>query len=153
MANKPRFLILDGYAKEYRDQFDEVGMKQAWILYRDMLLKYLPEAEYDVWLSSDDTKGGPTDAELPNYAAILWPGCNLTCYHDNERVTWTGTHRAPINDRGVYPRPYQDKLPIWIAIGGTPQSGEADTAAVPSIVMPRLEMPASTPAAAAGAPQ
>lgn len=30
--------------------------------------------------------------------------------------------RAPINDRGVYPRPYQDQLPIWVAAGGTPQS-------------------------------
>ncbi len=41
---------------------------------------------------------------------------------DSERVTWSGTHRAPINDLGVYPRPLQDKLPIWIAVGGTPQS-------------------------------
>ncbi|MBB6469718.1 putative LLM family oxidoreductase [Aminobacter lissarensis] len=46
----------------------------------------------------------------------------LLALRDSERVTWSGTHRAPINDRGVYPRPYQDKLPIWIAIGGTPQS-------------------------------
>ena len=46
----------------------------------------------------------------------------LLALRDSERVTWQGTHRAPINDRGVYPRPYQDKLPIWIAIGGTPQS-------------------------------
>src|SRR6201988_3885835 len=42
--------------------------------------------------------------------------------NESERVTWEGTLRAPINDRGVYPRPYQDKLPIWIAVGGTPQS-------------------------------
>ena len=38
------------------------------------------------------------------------------------KVTWSGNLRAPINDRGVYPRPYQDRLPIWIAVGGTPQS-------------------------------
>src|SRR6476469_1634978 len=31
-----------------------------------------------------------------------------------ERVTWSGKHRAAINDRGVYPRPLQEKLPIWI---------------------------------------
>ena len=31
-------------------------------------------------------------------------------------------HTPPIDDRGVYPRPYQDRLPIWIAVGGTPQS-------------------------------
>ena len=41
---------------------------------------------------------------------------------DSVKVTWSGRLRAPINDRGVYPRPYQDKLPIWIAVGGTPQS-------------------------------
>jgi probable LLM family oxidoreductase len=38
------------------------------------------------------------------------------------RVTWAGKHRAPIEDRGVYPRPLQDPLPIWIAVGGTPES-------------------------------
>lgn len=41
---------------------------------------------------------------------------------DAEKVTWSGTLRAPITGRGVYPRPYQEKLPIWIAVGGTPQS-------------------------------
>lgn len=40
----------------------------------------------------------------------------------NERVTWTGTHRAPLHDQAVYPRPYQDPLPVWVAVGGTPQS-------------------------------
>ncbi len=40
-----------------------------------------------------------------------------------ERVTWSGSrHRAPIDDRGVYPRPLQDPLPVWVAVGGTPQS-------------------------------
>lgn len=39
-----------------------------------------------------------------------------------EQVTWRGDHRAPINDRGIYPRPHQKELPIWIAVGGTPQS-------------------------------
>jgi probable LLM family oxidoreductase len=46
----------------------------------------------------------------------------LLALSEGERVTWSGNHRAPINDRGVYPRPYQKKLPIWIAVGGTPQS-------------------------------
>lgn len=41
---------------------------------------------------------------------------------DNERVTWSGKHRPPIEDRPVYPRPHQDPLPIWIAVGGTPSS-------------------------------
>jgi probable LLM family oxidoreductase len=38
------------------------------------------------------------------------------------RVTWSGTHRAPLNDLPVYPRPVQDPLPVWIAVGGTPAS-------------------------------
>jgi probable LLM family oxidoreductase len=40
----------------------------------------------------------------------------------SERVTWSGRHRAPLEDAGVYPRPLQDPLPVWIAVGGTPQS-------------------------------
>jgi probable LLM family oxidoreductase len=41
---------------------------------------------------------------------------------ETERVTWSGKHRAPLYDAGVYPRPVQDPLPVWIAVGGTPQS-------------------------------
>jgi probable LLM family oxidoreductase len=41
---------------------------------------------------------------------------------ESERVTWSGRHRAPLDDAGVYPRPIQDPLPVWIAVGGTPQS-------------------------------
>ena len=46
----------------------------------------------------------------------------LLAIRDQVKVTWSGRLRAPINGRGVYPRPFQEKLPIWIAIGGTPQS-------------------------------
>lgn len=41
---------------------------------------------------------------------------------DQEKITWKGKHRAPINNLGVYPRPVQNPLPVWIAIGGTPES-------------------------------
>jgi probable LLM family oxidoreductase len=41
---------------------------------------------------------------------------------DSERVSWAGKHRAALNGLGVYPRPLQDPLPVWIAVGGTPQS-------------------------------
>ena len=41
---------------------------------------------------------------------------------ESERVTWSGRHRAPLEGVGVYPRPVQDPLPVWIAVGGTPQS-------------------------------
>jgi probable LLM family oxidoreductase len=39
-----------------------------------------------------------------------------------ERITWHGAHRPPLVDAGVYPRPVQDELPVWIAVGGTPAS-------------------------------
>ena len=41
---------------------------------------------------------------------------------ESERVTWSGKHRALLEDAGVYPRPVQNPLPVWIAVGGTPQS-------------------------------
>lgn len=40
----------------------------------------------------------------------------------SERVTWQGDFRAPLNNLGIYPRPVQDPLPVWIAVGGTPES-------------------------------
>jgi probable LLM family oxidoreductase len=39
-----------------------------------------------------------------------------------ETVTWSGEHRPPLRESGVYPRPVQDPLPIWLAVGGTPNS-------------------------------
>jgi len=88
MPDPLRFLIIDGYPEESRDQFREVGMALAWELYRDLLLAHVPEAEFDVWLSSDDVTGAPSDAALRGYAGILWPGCNLTIYEfDDPRVT------------------------------------------------------------------
>ncbi len=41
---------------------------------------------------------------------------------DNEFVTWSGKHRPALNGQGVYPRPLQNPLPIWIGVGGTPES-------------------------------
>jgi probable LLM family oxidoreductase len=41
---------------------------------------------------------------------------------DSERVTWSGRLRAPLSDAGIYPRPIQDPLPVWVAVGGSPQS-------------------------------
>jgi alkanesulfonate monooxygenase SsuD/methylene tetrahydromethanopterin reductase-like flavin-dependent oxidoreductase (luciferase family) len=46
----------------------------------------------------------------------------LLALRDSERVTWSGRHRAPLHDIGVYPRPLQRPLPVWIAVGGTPAS-------------------------------
>lgn len=40
----------------------------------------------------------------------------------SERVTWSGEFRPPLTDQGVYPRPLQNPLPVWIGVGGTPES-------------------------------
>jgi probable LLM family oxidoreductase len=42
--------------------------------------------------------------------------------NESEKVTWEGKHSPSIINRGVYPRPYQKQLPIWVAVGGTPES-------------------------------
>jgi probable LLM family oxidoreductase len=41
---------------------------------------------------------------------------------ESTHVTWSGRHRAPLVDAVVWPRPVQEPLPIWVAVGGTPQS-------------------------------
>ena len=41
---------------------------------------------------------------------------------ESPRVTWAGKHRAALNDAIVWPRPEQARLPVWVAVGGTPQS-------------------------------
>ena len=46
----------------------------------------------------------------------------LLAIRANERVTWEGRLRAPLKGLGVYPRALQTPLPVWIAVGGTPQS-------------------------------
>jgi probable LLM family oxidoreductase len=39
-----------------------------------------------------------------------------------ERVTWSGKFRAALHDQAVYPRPMQSEIPIWVGVGGTPES-------------------------------
>lgn len=40
----------------------------------------------------------------------------------NEQVTWSGKFRPPLDNQSIYPRPYNDQLPLWIGVGGTPAS-------------------------------
>ena len=46
----------------------------------------------------------------------------LLAIRSSEHVTWSGRLRPPLHDAGVYPRPIQDPLPVWVAVGGSPQS-------------------------------
>jgi alkanesulfonate monooxygenase SsuD/methylene tetrahydromethanopterin reductase-like flavin-dependent oxidoreductase (luciferase family) len=40
----------------------------------------------------------------------------------DEHVQWSGRHRPALTGQGVYPRPVQNPLPIWVGVGGTPKS-------------------------------
>lgn len=46
----------------------------------------------------------------------------LRALNESEFITWEGNLRPSIDNRAVYPRPVQEKLPIWIGVGGTPES-------------------------------
>ncbi len=46
----------------------------------------------------------------------------LLAIRESERVTWSGRLRAPLEDAGVWPRPVQARLPVWLAVGGSPGS-------------------------------
>lgn len=61
--------------------------------------------------------------DLNDYDALFAEKLDLLLtLRKSTQVTWRGKHRASIANRGVYPRPVQDPLPVWIAVGGTPES-------------------------------
>ena len=61
--------------------------------------------------------------DLSDYDALFSEKLELLLkLREEERITWAGEHRPTIDDRAVYPRPVQDPIPVWLAVGGTPQS-------------------------------
>ena len=61
--------------------------------------------------------------ELDDYDVLFAEKLELLlALREREEVQWTGRHRPPLRGQGVYPRPQQQPLPVWIAVGGTPQS-------------------------------
>lgn len=61
--------------------------------------------------------------DLKDYDALFSEKLELLLrINESEKISWTGKHRPAIHGLGVYPRPFREKLPVWIAIGGTPQS-------------------------------
>ena len=59
--------------------------------------------------------------DLANYDELFDEKLDLLLrLNRNERITWAGKHRPPLIDAGIYPRPVQGGLPVWIAVGGTP---------------------------------
>ena len=60
---------------------------------------------------------------LEDYDSLFEEKLNLLLkIRDNEHVYWSGKYRPTLNGQGVYPRPLQNPLPIWIGVGGTPES-------------------------------
>src|SRR5882757_9628479 len=61
--------------------------------------------------------------DLHDYDALFEEKLDLLLkLRESEVLTWKGKHRADINKLPVYPRPVQNPLPLWIAVGGTTQS-------------------------------
>jgi probable LLM family oxidoreductase len=61
--------------------------------------------------------------QLKDYDSLFAEKLDLLLkIRENELVHWSGKHRAPLTGQGVYPRPFQNPLPIWLGVGGTPES-------------------------------
>ncbi len=61
--------------------------------------------------------------DLNDYDALFKEKLKLLLQiRDEEFVTWSGNFRPAMQNQPVYPRPLQEKLPVWVGVGGTPQS-------------------------------
>jgi probable LLM family oxidoreductase len=61
--------------------------------------------------------------DLQDYDALFAEKLDLLLkIRDGNPVTWSGRLRAPLENAGVWPRPVQDPLPVWVAVGGSPES-------------------------------
>jgi len=74
-------------------------------------------------------RGSATEAyplfgySLTDYDALFKEKLNLLLQiRDQEFVSWSGKFRPALKNQPVYPRPIQEKLPVWLGVGGTPQS-------------------------------
>ncbi len=74
--------------------------------------------------------------DLDDYDALFAEKLELLlAIRDHEHVTWSGSFRPALTGQGVYPRPVQSSLPIWVGVGGTPQSfARAGTLGLPLMV-------------------
>lgn len=61
--------------------------------------------------------------QLEDYDSLFVEKLDLLLkLRDNEFIQWSGKHRPVLTGQGVYPRPLQNPLPIWVGVGGTPES-------------------------------
>ncbi len=60
---------------------------------------------------------------LEDYDSLFEENLDLLLnIREHTHVHWSGKHRAPLTGQGVFPRPLQEKIPIWLGVGGTPES-------------------------------
>ena len=61
--------------------------------------------------------------DLDDYEELFAEKLDLLLHlREEEHVTWSGRHRPALEGSGIYPRPIQNQLPVWVAVGGTPAS-------------------------------
>src|ERR1700721_1483576 len=61
--------------------------------------------------------------DLDDYDSLFSEKLDLLLkLRENTHIHWKGKHRAPLTGQAVYPRPLQNPLPIWVGVGGTPES-------------------------------
>src|SRR6266702_2761605 len=74
--------------------------------------------------------------DLEDYDALFAEKLDLLLkIRENEHVHWSGAFRPALSGQGIYPRPVQNPLPIWVGVGGTPQSfARAGTLGLPLMV-------------------
>ena len=88
MANEPRFLVLDGYSKEGREDLRSGGATTAGELYARMLKACAPKgAEVDIVCPADPDAALPMGAAIAQYDGIAWTGSSLTVFSDDPKVT------------------------------------------------------------------
>lgn len=86
MAGRPRFLVVDGYAREGRDDLRAGGATTAGQLYHQMLRKCAPGAAVEIVYPADPDAALPTGTAIDQYDGIAWTGSSLTIFKDDPRV-------------------------------------------------------------------
>ena len=88
MANDPRFLVVDGYSREGREDLRAGGATAAGELYARMLKDCAPNgAEVDIVCPADPDAALPKGAAIGQYDGIAWTGSSLTVFADDPKVT------------------------------------------------------------------
>jgi GMP synthase (glutamine-hydrolysing) len=84
MAPSPRFLVVDGYPRDSREELARGGCTVAGELYARMLRRHAPNAATDILFPSDPGSALPQGAALDQYDGVAWTGCNLTAYDEHD---------------------------------------------------------------------